>query len=169
MVYVICNNDEMLAATLDEAVANAEVRRLKASQTDERFYYHYHEVRMLDASGRSDNSGSSLNLREIETKYLAACWHEEDRERRLLFGVLVMPFGKYQGTTLNDVPLKYLDETISVMPPTYFVRSSQQFVSACMEKWYVLDWMSMNVPDKSRNELNGTTKKTKRHENGEGA
>jgi hypothetical protein len=48
MIYVICNNDSMLSATHDEEAAKSEVERLKSVQTDERFYYHYHEVRMLD-------------------------------------------------------------------------------------------------------------------------
>ena len=47
MIYIICNNDSMLSATLDEEAAKAEVERLKAEQTDERFYYHYHAVRLL--------------------------------------------------------------------------------------------------------------------------
>jgi|GEM_PF-3295619 len=33
-----------------------------------------------------------------------------------------MPFGKYHGKTLVTIPLRYLDETIAVMPPTWIVR-----------------------------------------------
>lgn len=46
-VFVICNNDAMLSAVLSEDAAQAEVARLRASQTDERFYYHYHEVGVI--------------------------------------------------------------------------------------------------------------------------
>lgn len=47
MIYVICNNDAMLSATHDEELAKVEVARLRMLQTDERYYYHYHEVPML--------------------------------------------------------------------------------------------------------------------------
>ena len=33
-----------------------------------------------------------------------------------------MPFGKYIGQTLVTIPLRYLDETIAVMPPRCLVR-----------------------------------------------
>lgn len=49
MIYVICNNDSMMSATHNEEAAKAEVERLRSEQTNERHYYHYHEVRMLDA------------------------------------------------------------------------------------------------------------------------
>jgi uncharacterized protein (DUF3820 family) len=35
---------------------------------------------------------------------------------------LTMPFGKYIGKSLWEVPLRYLDETVSVMPANTVVR-----------------------------------------------
>ena len=47
-------------------------------------------------------------------------------------GHVEMPFGKYKGVQLRNIPLKYLDETISVMPPNHFIRLVQRFVDDCM-------------------------------------
>lgn len=41
-------------------------------------------------------------------------------------------FGKYRGTILWEIPLKYLDGTVSQMPNSYFRRLSDRFVDACM-------------------------------------
>jgi uncharacterized protein (DUF3820 family) len=46
--------------------------------------------------------------------------------------VLVIPFGKYCGSEIKDVPIRYLDETVSVMPETWFVRRVREFVDAAM-------------------------------------
>lgn len=46
---------------------------------------------------------------------------------------VVMPFGKHSGTCLLDIPLRYLDETVSVMPPTWLVRTCQKLVDEAME------------------------------------
>jgi len=43
---------------------------------------------------------------------------------------IVMPFGKYKGIELRNIPVRYLDETISTMPSTWIVR----------RVWEVVDW-----------------------------
>jgi len=45
---------------------------------------------------------------------------------------IVIPFGKYTGKTLGDVPLKYLDEVVSVMPQTWLIRRVIEFVDHAM-------------------------------------
>jgi hypothetical protein len=56
VIYIICNNDAMLSATTDEQQAIDEVARLKSQQTDERFYYHYHEVPLLSDNNATQHS-----------------------------------------------------------------------------------------------------------------
>lgn len=41
-------------------------------------------------------------------------------------------FGKYGDRELQKIPLRYLDETISVMPPTWKIRAVQRFVDLCI-------------------------------------
>ena len=60
-----------------------------------------------------------------------------------------IPFGKYQGYEFCDVSLRYLDQTISIMPPTWIVREAQDFVWACM--------FAMNHICNSQVEENGQT------------
>ena len=61
---------------------------------------------------------------------------EPDRAEVLInigpLGDLKLGFGKYAGRCLWDIPLRYLDETISVMPPKWNVRAAQRFVGLCM-------------------------------------
>ena len=45
-----------------------------------------------------------------------------DEELKHEIGSIEMPFGKHSGRELRSVPLRYLDETVSVMQPTWFVR-----------------------------------------------
>lgn len=45
---------------------------------------------------------------------------------------VVIPFGKYAGTCLLDIPLRYLDETVCVMPTTWLVRLCQKLVDEAM-------------------------------------
>jgi len=52
--------------------------------------------------------------------------------RRNSLGQLVMPFGKYNGKIFDEVPLSYLDETISVMPATWLVSVAKEYVMMCM-------------------------------------
>jgi uncharacterized protein (DUF3820 family) len=44
-----------------------------------------------------------------------------------------MPFGKYEGKTLGEIPLRYLDQTVSTMPDTHIVRLIKKFVSCAVE------------------------------------
>lgn len=44
-----------------------------------------------------------------------------------------MPFGKYTGMNLTEIPLGYLDMTVSVMPPTWVIRRVQEFVDTVMD------------------------------------
>ena len=46
---------------------------------------------------------------------------------------ILMPFGKHQGKAITEVPLKYLDETISTMPQTWLVRRVREFVDVAMQ------------------------------------
>lgn len=55
-----------------------------------------------------------------------------DKELMWSLSALEMPFGKYKGQTLDRVPLRYLDETVSVMPATWFVRTVWKFVDLAM-------------------------------------
>jgi len=43
-----------------------------------------------------------------------------------------MPFGKYKDVCLLDIPLRYLDETVCVMPPTWIVRVVIRLVDEAM-------------------------------------
>jgi hypothetical protein len=45
----------------------------------------------------------------------------------------VVPFGKYAGSVFEEIPLNYLDQTISSMPDCYLVRSAKRFVDAASE------------------------------------
>lgn len=45
---------------------------------------------------------------------------------------VVMPFGKYKDVCLLDIPLRYLDETVCVMPPTWIVRVVIRLVDEAM-------------------------------------
>ena len=59
---------------------------------------------------------------------------DQFRTQPLLFGLNIqIPFGKYESQTLETIPLKYLDETICVMPPTWLIRTTRSFVDACMQ------------------------------------
>lgn len=48
------------------------------------------------------------------------------------YGELPITFGKYIGIMLEEIPLKYLDETVSTMGETWLPRVVRRFVSACM-------------------------------------
>lgn len=77
-------------------------------------------------------------------------------ERAMRATILVMPFGKYQGYMLEDVPLRYLDETVSVMPQTWFIREVIHFVSwAQAYRWeYFGPYRTARLPDESLDQLN---------------
>ena len=47
--------------------------------------------------------------------------------------ILVLPFGKYEGHRFEDIPLSYLDKTISVMPDQWIVRSARRFIDMAMK------------------------------------
>jgi len=46
---------------------------------------------------------------------------------------ITIGFGKYESHALGDIPLRYLDETISVMPPTWVTRIAAKYVDSAME------------------------------------
>ena len=63
---------------------------------------------------------------------------DNDKERNEMLcrlgtlGLVDIPFGKYAGNKIEDIPLRYLDETISVMPNTWRIRRVREFVDlAC--------------------------------------
>jgi uncharacterized protein (DUF3820 family) len=46
---------------------------------------------------------------------------------------IVMPFGKYEGECLGQIPLQYLDMIVSQMPPSWIVRRVQEFIDITMD------------------------------------
>jgi len=48
-------------------------------------------------------------------------------------GETVLPFGKYCNHRICDVPLRYLDETISPMPDQWLVRRVKKYVDHVMD------------------------------------
>lgn len=65
----------------------------------------------------------------------------------------VMPFGRFKGEKLGDVPLSYLDQTISVMPQTWFVRQVRTFVDLTMDTNETCGYDGFPVPNRSWNDL----------------
>jgi hypothetical protein len=53
-------------------------------------------------------------------------------QNRQQIGYCAIPFGKYQGTLIKDVPLKYLDQTVSAMGATWFADAVRKYVQTCM-------------------------------------
>ncbi len=70
------------------------------------------------------------------TKHFKICALESERLYDVDFmehvGRTEIPFGKYKGQNLCEVPLRYLDETVCVMPATWFVRTVTAFVDHAM-------------------------------------
>jgi hypothetical protein len=69
---------------------------------------------------------------EEGTRFLALVEAVKARDALDLFGGVAMPFGKFIGKEMRDIPLDYLDRTVSVMPPTWFTRRVQEYVDAAM-------------------------------------
>jgi uncharacterized protein (DUF3820 family) len=59
-----------------------------------------------------------------------AMWDETQAQT---LGQITMQFGKYAGLPLSQIPLCYLDQTISSMPSSWFVRRVQEFVDLVMD------------------------------------
>lgn len=73
-------------------------------------------------------------------------------------GEIEMPFGKYVGRMIWDIPLRYLDETISIMPPTWLVRRIREFVDHAMQQVGKLDCIGGDtcfprVPNKTASDM----------------
>lgn len=68
---------------------------------------------------------------------------------------LILPFGKYQGQPLHEIPLHYLDETIAVMPPTFLVRAVRAYVNAIATGRETTDYYQQNgrLPNKPYGKL----------------
>jgi uncharacterized protein (DUF3820 family) len=66
-----------------------------------------------------------------------------------LAGSLKMPFGKYEGRELMKIPLSYLDQVVSTMPPQWIVRQVQLFVDAAMNDLRGREKEPMQVPNRS--------------------
>jgi hypothetical protein len=64
--------------------------------------------------------------------YIPTAVADELDDRAEVIRELKMPFGKYKGTAIFEVPLSYLDRTISGMPPTWFANSIREFVAKWM-------------------------------------
>jgi hypothetical protein len=67
----------------------------------------------------------------VESSSMAytAVWNRKAHD---VLGNIILPFGKYEGKILHDIPIKYLDMTVSAMPSTWVVRSVQLYVSQTM-------------------------------------
>lgn len=80
--------------------------------------------------------------------------------RHIWLSKIVMPFGKYENYTFDNIPLKYLDETISPMPTVWIVERAREYVSLSMEYIGKFRWSITNnpiqliVPNKSWNDFN---------------
>ncbi len=70
-----------------------------------------------------------MNVSNLLTSFT----HTESDHYFSFLGELTMPFGKYKGKVLCETPLQYLDETVGVMPKTWFVRRVIEFVDRTME------------------------------------
>lgn len=68
-------------------------------------------------------------------------------------GRLEMPFGRYKGKELSQISLRYLDQTVSVMPQTYFVRRVIEFVDNVMHGCGFLLESDTRPPDRSFDEV----------------
>lgn len=66
----------------------------------------------------------------LNTIRMAICLESNRRAQSNLrhLGELRVPFGKYMGMELQDVPLSYLDRTVSQMPTCWFVRRVIQLI-----------------------------------------
>jgi uncharacterized protein (DUF3820 family) len=84
-------------------------------------------------------------------------WDTSDQANNL--SLIKMPFGKYIGKELGEIPLKYLDETVAVMPPTYFVRRVIQFIDLAMEIYGDCGTCPNRANDASFNALQETQEK----------
>jgi hypothetical protein len=48
------------------------------------------------------------------------------------YSKIIIPFGKYNGKQLGEIPLSYIDQTLSAMPNNYVSRSSSKFIDHVM-------------------------------------
>jgi len=55
-----------------------------------------------------------------------------NRQARDYIEKLTMPFGKYKGEDIVNVPLSYLDNTVSTMPCTWFASAIRGYVASVM-------------------------------------
>jgi len=85
---------------------------------------------------------SDIPLVLDEIKYL------NSENRHGLISNIILPFGKYLGKRFDEIPLKYLDETISQMPDCWITRMAREYVSLCM--WFYMDSDEIfEIPNKS--------------------
>jgi len=76
-----------------------------------------------------------------------------DAEREYALASITMTFGKYVGKSLSEIPLRYLDETVSVMPKTWLVRRVHEFVDLVMDNYHVEGFWVAKVPHLSSEEI----------------
>lgn len=59
-------------------------------------------------------------------------WEEQSKSNHWEIDNIEIPFGKYQGKMFREVPLRYLDETVSKFPDTWVSRRARDYVDAAM-------------------------------------
>lgn len=68
--------------------------------------------------------------------------NQHQHNKNALLGYLrqiVVPFGKYEGSRFEDIPMRYLDETIAIIvPQTFLPRMAARFVTEAMLYLYQL-------------------------------
>ena len=99
---------------------------------------------------------SILNIAQQVEDFVSLGKRIEDQEYIASLGEIEMPFGKHKGSSLIDIPLYYLDETVSQMPKTWLIRAVIKFVDGFMKR---KEWtqegfgLPASLPNKSANQI----------------
>lgn len=77
-------------------------------------------------------------------------WDTEKNFKRLQFlSEFKIPFGKYSGMALKQVPLRYLDETICPMPNQLIVRVAREFVDRVVDEIHLFNKWPPPLPNQA--------------------
>lgn len=72
--------------------------------------------------------------------------------RLMMLATIVMPFGKWKATEFGDIPLSYLDQTVSQMPDRWLTRRASEFVDLAAD-YIGVHGHAPRVPDHSFNSI----------------